>query len=88
MSIDVVHILTRGRHPLRAVSTRLIGDRAADEPHRLTRITLHLAIEGDVPDEAVARALQLSHDKYCSVWHSMRQDIEFVVTWGRGAPTP
>lgn len=80
MSIDVVHILTRGRHPLRAVSTRLVGDRSPSEPHRLTRVTLHMTIDGDVPDEAVARALKLSHDRYCSVWHSMRQDIEFTTT--------
>jgi hypothetical protein len=23
----------------------------------------------------------LSREKYCSVWHSMRQDIELTVTW-------
>jgi putative redox protein len=80
MSIDLVHILTRGRHPLRAVSTRLVGDRAHDDPHRLTRVTLHVTIDGDVADEPVARALRLSHDKYCSVWHSLRQDIEFITT--------
>jgi len=81
MSIDVVHILTRGRHAPRALSTHLVGDRSPDDPHRFTRITLHIAVDGDVPDEAVARAIQLSHDKYCSVWHSMRQDIEFTTTY-------
>jgi uncharacterized OsmC-like protein len=25
----------------------------------------------------VQRAVDLSHEKYCSVWHSMRQDIAF-----------
>ena len=36
---------------------------------------------GRNPDEPVARAIQLSREKYCSVWHSMRQDIELEVTF-------
>jgi uncharacterized OsmC-like protein len=43
-------------------------------------MTLHLTVEGEVPAEAVARALALSREKYCSVWHSMRQDIDFTTT--------
>ena len=27
---------------------------------------------------AIERAIQLSRDKYCSVWHSLRQDIAFT----------
>ena len=34
-----------------------------------------------VRDFVVDRAITLSRDKYCSVWHSMRQDIEFHVTF-------
>jgi putative redox protein len=81
MGMDVVHVLTKGRHELRAVRARFVGDRAQEDPHRLVRISLHFDIEGQVPGEAVARAIQLSHDKYCSVWHSMRQDLEFKVTF-------
>jgi len=43
-------------------------------------VALHVTIEGDVPAEAVDRAVALSREKYCSVWHSMRQDIPFTVT--------
>ncbi len=79
--MDVVHVLTRGRHPLQSLSVHLEGDRSPEDPHRFTRIVLHLALEGDVPRDAIERAIQLSRDKYCSVWHSMRQDIEFVTTF-------
>ena len=81
MSIDVVHILTRGRHPLRGLSSRLVGDRAPEDPHRFTRLALHVTVEGDVPRDAVERAIALSHEKYCSVWHSMRRDIEFTTSF-------
>ena len=81
MSIDVADILTKGRHPFRAIRSRLDAERAPDDPHRFTRVTLAFTVEGGVPQDAVARAIALSHDKYCSVWHSMRQDIEFVTAF-------
>ena len=43
-------------------------------------MTLHFTVEGDAPDDDVERAIALSREKYCSVWHSMRQDIELTVT--------
>ena len=39
---------------------------------------------GNVPKEQVQRAIDLSHEKYCSVWHSMRQDIAFTTTISLG----
>ena len=80
MTTDVAYILTRGRHPFRALRSHLVADRAPGEPHRFTRMTLEIVVEGQVPADAVDRAIGLSRDKYCSVWHSMRQDIEFTVT--------
>ena len=81
MTTDVAFILKRGRHSLRALRSRLTGERAQDDPHRLVKVTLHITVEGDVPGEAVAHAIQLSRDNYCSVWHSMRQDLDFQVTF-------
>lgn len=81
MAIDVVNILTRGRHPLRRLEARLDGHRADAQPPRYRRMDLHFEIGGEVPAEAVTRAIDLSREKYCSVWHSLRQDIEFVVTF-------
>lgn len=85
MAIDLAHILTRGRHGFRDIRARLEGERSPEEPHRLTRVTLAFTIVGDVPGDAVRRAIALSRDRYCSVWHSLRQDIEFQVTFGFGA---
>jgi putative redox protein len=80
MSMDVAHILTKGRHAFRALRAQLVADRAPDDPHRFVRMTLHIVVEGDVPGDAVERASALSREKYCSVWHSMRQDIELTVS--------
>lgn len=81
MSADVVWALTKGRHPLRALRAHLVGHRAQEDPHRFLRLELHLTIEGAVPPAATERAIALSREKYCSVWHSMRQDIDFKVTF-------
>ncbi len=81
MAMDVVHILKKGRHDLRGLKVELVARRADDDPHRVISVALHYAITGSVPDDQVQRALDLSHDKYCSVWHSMRQDIAFEATF-------
>jgi len=81
MSADVVDILVKGRHPLSALRARLEADRAPDNPHRFVRIAIAFTVEGSVPAAAVERALALSHETYCSVWHSMRQDIPFTTRY-------
>jgi putative redox protein len=81
MAMDVVHVIAKGRFNLRGVRANLVGQRAAEEPRRFTSITLHFTITGEVPADKVERAIQLSREKYCSVWHSMRHDIPFDVTY-------
>ena len=81
MAMDVVHILKKGRHDLRGLKVELVAQRADGDPHRVTSVALHYEITGSVPHDQVQRALDLSHDKYCSVWHSMREDIAFEATF-------
>ena len=80
MAMDVAHILTRSRHVFRALRAHLVADRAEEDPRRVLRVTLRFTVEGNVPADAVDRAIALSREKYCSVWHSMRQDIELVTS--------
>jgi putative redox protein len=81
MSVDVVDILRKGRHPLQGLETRFVGTRAEDPPRRFTRIELSFHVRGDVPGTAIERAIALSRDRYCSVWQSMRQDIELITSY-------
>jgi putative redox protein len=86
LAMDVVHILRKGRHDLKGLKVGLTAERAPDDPHRVTAVTLHCTITGAVPRDQIQRALDLSHDKYCSVWHSMRQDIPFAATFEVAPP--
>jgi putative redox protein len=81
MAVDVVSILQKGRHPLTGLRASFSGERTEDPPRRYTRIALHFHVSGAVPAEAVERAIALSRDKYCSVWNSFRQDIDFTTTY-------
>ena len=81
MAMDVVHVLTKGRCAMRGLRVDLTGQRAPTDPHRFTEITLHYTITGDVQTSRIDRAIKLSREKYCSVWHSMRQDIPLTVTY-------
>lgn len=78
MGMDVVYILRKGRFDLRGLTVSLVAERAQEDPHRITSVTIDFAVTGAVPDAQVRRAIDLSHEKYCSVWHSMRQDIPFT----------
>ena len=81
MASDVVDIIRKGRHPLTALSVTFTGARAEQPPRRFLQIDLRFTIQGAVPAEAVERAIALSRDKYCSVLHSLRQDIVFSATF-------
>jgi putative redox protein len=81
MAADVVDIVRKGRHPLSGFSAHIAAERAQEPPTRLVRAQLHFHIRGDVPIAAVERAIGLSRDKYCSVWHSLRQDIELTTSF-------
>jgi putative redox protein len=80
MASDLVLILTRGRQPLEGLTVRLHAQRAAEDPRRLLRVELRFEVQGAVPADKIQRAIDLSREKYCSVWHSLRPDIELVVT--------
>ena|SRR5690348_4990023 len=75
MGMDVVHILQKARQDLRGLSIHLVAERAQDTPHRVTAVTMEFAVRGAIPESQIARAIDLSRDKYCSVWHSLREDI-------------
>jgi len=77
MAMDVVHVLTKGRHDLKAMRVRFDGERAAEPPRRYISIKLHFEITGNVDDHVVERAIQLSREKYCSVSNTLDPNMPF-----------
>lgn len=64
---DVVLILRRGRHQVTGCEVHLEAERADDDPKVFTRIDMKFTVRGKALNrDAVLRAVQLSHEKYCS----------------------
>jgi putative redox protein len=64
---DVVHILRKGRHPVTDCVAELDSERAETVPHVFTKIHMHFIVTGHgLKADAVARAVELSAEKYCS----------------------
>jgi len=73
--IDIISILQKMRLEPISFQMDIKSDRAENHPKRFTHIHIHYALEGDLPEEKVVRAIELSNDKYCSVSHSLNAEI-------------
>lgn len=66
-AFDVVLILKKGRHAVTGCDVTLSAERAATDPKIFTRVHFHYRVTGkQLKSETVARAIELSKDKYCS----------------------
>ncbi|MCS7057631.1 MAG: OsmC family protein [Meiothermus sp.] len=74
---DVVDIMEKKRQPLARYRVEVVGQRAEEHPRRYTHIVVtHYASGPNVTREALERAVELSHTKYCSVSASLNAQIE------------
>jgi len=77
---DVVTIVGKMRVRLTGLDVSVEGERAENDPRRYTRIHLHCVADGVPEADApkLDRALELSLQKYCSVFHTLRPDLAFT----------
>lgn len=75
---DVVDILRKGRQELQGLRVRATGDRRQEAPHRYLKIRLEFEVDGPVERSKAERAVALSLEKYCSVYHTLRDDLELA----------
>ena len=81
MAMDIAHILTKGRARIDAMTAHLVAHRADTQPRRIVSADLRFSLTGNMTPDQVERALALSREKYCSVWHSMREDIALTTSF-------
>jgi putative redox protein len=79
-SVDVVTILEKQRTPVKSLHVRVEAHRVESIPRRLSSAVLHFSIAAPgTTAQKVARAVELSVTKYCSVRSSLIADVP--VTW-------
>jgi putative redox protein len=64
---DVLLILRKGKQQVTGCEVQLEAQRAESDPKVFTRIHAHFVVSGrDLNEKRVAKAIQLSAEKYCS----------------------
>jgi putative redox protein len=87
MAMDVAHILAKGHATIQSMTVHFTGRRADEPPRRFVDMEVRFSFRTDATADKVERAIALSREKYCSVWHSMREDIDFRTSFQVAAPT-
>jgi putative redox protein len=66
-AFDVVLILKKGRHAISGCDVSMKAERAESDPKIFTHIHFHYRVKGkQLKPDVVARAIELSKEKYCS----------------------
>jgi len=82
---DVVLILKRGRHDVTDCQVKVTSERAPTDPKVFTRIHMHFIVRGKALSEAaIARAIQLSHEKYCSASIMLAKTADITTSFELG----
>ena len=75
--IDIVSILHKMRQPLESFEMKIDGVRAIEHPKRFKAIHILYILKGDMSEERVRRAIELSVERYCSVSHSLNATLSY-----------
>ena len=80
--VDVISILKKQRQQVTDYRIEVSGERRADYPRAFTRLFIKHVVRGrGLSDQAVARAVELSEKKYCSVAATLRGTAEIVTSY-------
>jgi putative redox protein len=81
-SMDVLSILAKKRVQLDDYEVELEADRAEDHPRTLQNIKIKFIFYGEnVQEKDVARAIELSEEKYCAVAAMLRDHTTIETTF-------
>lgn len=76
MGIDTVMFLQKMKVDLASFMIRLSAERNPDPPQYFKKVDINVYVAGkNIDENKVKRAVSLSHEKYCSVYHSLRKDM-------------
>src|SRR6185436_18654606 len=80
--VDVIDILKKKRQHVTDYRIEVHGDRRQEFPRAFTKLYVKHIVSGrGVSEKAVARAIELSDQKYCSVAATLRGTAEIVTSY-------
>ncbi len=79
---DVISILEKKRQEVTEYSAEITGERREEHPKGFTSFHVHHIVHGrSVSEKAVADAIRLSDEKYCSVAFTVRPAAEITTSY-------
>src|SRR5713101_10075619 len=83
---DVVGILAKKRQKLESLEVVVRGERAAEPPTVWVKLEIVYKLRGQLDEQAVKHAIQLSEEKYCSVAAMLRKTAPITFRYEIAAP--
>jgi putative redox protein len=77
-AMDVLSILKKMRQPVEELRVEVSGERAEEHPKRFTALEVAYHVKGDVDEAKLARAIELSETRYCSVAATLRPGVKLT----------
>lgn len=82
LAIDVVSFVTKMKATITKFRIDISGERNPTPPQYYTKIDMAMTVGGEnITPRKLDRAISLSQEKYCSVYHSLRKDLKVNVTY-------
>ncbi len=81
-AVDVIEILRKKRQDVIDYRVEVSGERRAESPRAFTKLFVRHIVHGrNISSEAVASAIKLSDEKYCSVAATVKPTAEVVTSF-------
>lgn len=78
-AVDVISIMRKKRERVTDYRVEIRGDRREEHPRKFTRMEVRHIMRGhNISEKALAQAIELSDEKYCSVAATLRPGVEIV----------
>jgi putative redox protein len=82
MGIDMVSFIKKMKCEIKSYKMDIVGERNPTPPQYYTAIEMIISVTGaGLTAKKIERAISLSHEKYCSVYHSLRKDMKVKVDY-------
>jgi putative redox protein len=82
MAIDMVSFLKKMKVEIKSYKMDIVGERNPVPPQYYTSMEMIIAVTGTgLTAKKLERAIALSHEKYCSVYHTLRKDMKMKVDY-------
>ena len=82
MGIDMVSFLKKMKCEIKSYKMDIVGERNPTPPQYYIAIEMIITVTGSrLTAKKIERAISLSQEKYCSVYHSLRKDMKVKVDY-------